>query len=167
MRDKISTQCHLNYWLILFICIIIECVKSYGENCVHPCSPHCYNQTCDRFNGRCLNCCINGFHGELCNESKTTLFFFKFVKYDVNEKKFWYYIYWYLYKNFHAFFLINFFYMYQHTNMRFWFAVFDSFFIGHVMLKQIESSSTSWIIPFIVSLVINFTFISGVCLLCR
>lgn len=106
---------------------------------MHPCSPHCYNQTCDRFNGRCLYCCINGFHGEMCNESKTTLFFFSNLlnmtwmkkSFDITSIDI-------CIKNFHAFFLINYFYMYQHTNMRFWFAVFDSFFIGHVMLKQIK-----------------------------
>lgn len=33
---------------------ISECHQSYGENCMHPCSEHCINQTCDRFNGSCL-----------------------------------------------------------------------------------------------------------------
>lgn len=33
---------------------ISECLQSYGENCQHPCSEHCINQTCDRFNGTCL-----------------------------------------------------------------------------------------------------------------
>lgn len=57
--------------IIFFVfCIIQACVQSYGENCQYPCSQHCYNQTCDRFNGRCLYCCTEGFNGDLCNESK-------------------------------------------------------------------------------------------------
>lgn len=85
---------------------------------MHPCSPRCYNQTCDRFNGRCLYCCSNGFHGELCNESKTTLFFsLKFVKDDVNEILFDITSIDICEKT--AFFLINYFYMYEHTKKRF------------------------------------------------
>lgn len=37
-----------------------ECVYSYGENCRYLCSVLCINQTCDRFNGRCLFGCIDG-----------------------------------------------------------------------------------------------------------
>lgn len=37
-----------------------ECILSYGENCQHPCSVHCINQTCDRFNGSCQNGCSDG-----------------------------------------------------------------------------------------------------------
>lgn len=54
-------------------------------------------------------------------------------------------------KNFHAFFLINYFYMYQHTNMRFWFTVFDSFFYwtcnaetNWVKLDQLDHSIYSF-----------------------
>ncbi|XP_065942478.1 multiple epidermal growth factor-like domains protein 11 [Magallana gigas] len=32
----------------------LECVWSYGGHCQYPCSRHCRNQTCDRFNGSCL-----------------------------------------------------------------------------------------------------------------
>lgn len=32
----------------------LECVWSYGGHCQYPCSRHCINQTCDRFNGSCL-----------------------------------------------------------------------------------------------------------------
>uniref|UniRef100_A0A8W8NVK1 EGF-like domain-containing protein n=1 Tax=Magallana gigas TaxID=29159 RepID=A0A8W8NVK1_MAGGI len=28
---------------------------------------HCYNNTCDRFNGRCFLGCKDGFYGELCD----------------------------------------------------------------------------------------------------
>nr|XP_034321721.1 multiple epidermal growth factor-like domains protein 10 [Crassostrea gigas] len=28
-----------------------ECYQSYGENCHYPCSQHCYNRNCDRYNG--------------------------------------------------------------------------------------------------------------------
>uniref|UniRef100_A0A8W8P115 EGF-like domain-containing protein n=1 Tax=Magallana gigas TaxID=29159 RepID=A0A8W8P115_MAGGI len=31
-----------------------KCVWSYGGHCQYPCSRHCINQTCDRFNGSCL-----------------------------------------------------------------------------------------------------------------
>lgn len=44
------------------------CVQSYGENCQHPCSQHCYNKECDRFNGTCLTGCTHGFHGQKCNK---------------------------------------------------------------------------------------------------
>lgn len=65
-------------WIIIDIfktlfCISIACIQSYGENCRYPCSPHCYNHTCDRFNGRCLLCCTDGYRGELCNERPITL----------------------------------------------------------------------------------------------
>lgn len=46
----------------------LACVQSYGENCGNSCSPHCYNQTCDRFNGQCLIGCKDGYYGEKCNE---------------------------------------------------------------------------------------------------
>lgn len=54
---------------------ISECVKSYGENCQNPCSQHCLNQTCDRFNGKCLFWCEEGFYGEKCDKGR--IFFFK------------------------------------------------------------------------------------------
>lgn len=47
--------------------IIAECVHSYGGNCRYRCSVHCINQTCDRFNGRCLFGCIDG---KTCNPGK-------------------------------------------------------------------------------------------------
>lgn len=49
-----------------FLFITIVCVQSYGENCRYPCAPHCYNQTCDRFNGWCVWVCKNGFYGKMC-----------------------------------------------------------------------------------------------------
>lgn len=55
-----------------FFCILIPffiniaCVQSYGENCRNACSPNCYNQTCDRFNGRCHIGCKDGYYGEMC-----------------------------------------------------------------------------------------------------
>lgn len=45
----------------------IECVRSYGENCKLPCSPHCSQQKCHRFNGTCLTNCTDGFYGEKCD----------------------------------------------------------------------------------------------------
>lgn len=51
----------------LLFFINLACVQSYGEQCLHPCSLHCYNKTCDRFNGRCLLGCKDGFYGELCD----------------------------------------------------------------------------------------------------
>lgn len=47
---------------------VIACVQSYGENCQHPCSQHCYNKECDRFNGTCFTGCTHGFHGQKCNK---------------------------------------------------------------------------------------------------
>lgn len=49
---------------------IIECFKSYGENCHYPCSQHCYNRNCDRYNGSCLTGCTDGFYGERCDKGK-------------------------------------------------------------------------------------------------
>lgn len=57
--------------------VISECVKSYGENCKHQCSQHCVNQTCDRFTGKCLSWCKEGFYGEKCNQG---YFFFLLLK---------------------------------------------------------------------------------------
>lgn len=47
---------------------VIACVQSYGENCQHPCSQHCYNKECDRFNGTCLTGCTHEFHEQKCNK---------------------------------------------------------------------------------------------------
>lgn len=49
-----------------YLFISLECVQSYGENCMYPCAPHCYNQTCDRFNGWCLLGCQDEYDGEMC-----------------------------------------------------------------------------------------------------
>lgn len=49
-----------------YLFITLACVQSYGENCMYPCAPHCYNQTCDRFNGWCLLGCQDEYHGEMC-----------------------------------------------------------------------------------------------------
>lgn len=38
--------------------IFSECVYSYGEDCQIPCSVHCINRTCDRFNGSCYYSCM-------------------------------------------------------------------------------------------------------------
>lgn len=48
--------------------IIVGCVGSYGENCSHPCSVHCINGACDRFNGSCVSGCVDGFIGDKCKE---------------------------------------------------------------------------------------------------
>lgn len=50
---------------------IVECVNSYGENCMYPCSENCINRICDRFNGSCMcNLQDGGKHhqGMLLNE---------------------------------------------------------------------------------------------------
>lgn len=39
---------------------ISECVPSYGENCLYPCSIHCINQVFDSFNGTCSFGCAKG-----------------------------------------------------------------------------------------------------------
>lgn len=54
------------YWTTFLY--VIACVQSYGENCQHPCSQHCYNKECDRFNGTCLTGCTHGFHRQKCNK---------------------------------------------------------------------------------------------------
>lgn len=52
--------------------INLECVQSYGEYCRHPCSLQCYNNTCDKVNGRCLIGCKDGFYGQLCDRGNVT-----------------------------------------------------------------------------------------------
>ncbi|XP_078330668.1 uncharacterized protein LOC144624644 [Crassostrea virginica] len=52
----------------------IGCVWSYGEDCQYPCSKHCVNQTCDRFNGSCLSVCDSGFHGQKCDQEYAATF---------------------------------------------------------------------------------------------
>ncbi|XP_052695719.1 multiple epidermal growth factor-like domains protein 10 [Crassostrea angulata] len=47
----------------------IECTHSYGENCQYSCSGQCINQTCDRFNGKCL---CDGKYDGLRNVEFTT-----------------------------------------------------------------------------------------------
>lgn len=46
----------------------LACVQSYGEYCRNPCSVQCYNDTCDKTNGRCLIGCKDGFYGEFCDK---------------------------------------------------------------------------------------------------
>lgn len=48
-----------------------------------------------------------------------------------------------------------------------WLAKMYSFLTGPKLLKQNASTLNIWNIGFIVSVVINFIFIAGVCLLCR
>lgn len=47
----------------------IECTHYYGENCQYSCSGQCINQTCDRFNGKCL---CDGKYDGLRNVEFTT-----------------------------------------------------------------------------------------------
>ena len=44
------------------------CMQSYGEDCQYPCSKHCVNETCDRFNGNCQFGCVRGYHGQKCEQ---------------------------------------------------------------------------------------------------
>lgn len=61
-------QKHANGRLLHDImCIFVGCVDSYGEDCRNPCSKHCINGACDRFNGSCVSGCVNGFIGDKCN----------------------------------------------------------------------------------------------------
>lgn len=56
---------------------ISECALSYGENCQYPCSVHCINKVCDRFNGTCLFGCAKG---ESCDRGLCISFsFFIFI----------------------------------------------------------------------------------------
>lgn len=61
---------------------ISECVKSYGENCKHPCSQHCINQTCDRFTGKCSSWCHEGFYGEKCTQGDFIYVVLKLYKHE-------------------------------------------------------------------------------------
>ncbi|XP_078330771.1 uncharacterized protein LOC144624722 [Crassostrea virginica] len=45
-----------------------SCVNSYGKDCRYPCSTHCFNGTCDIFNGSCVSGCVDGFIGDKCNQ---------------------------------------------------------------------------------------------------
>lgn len=75
------------YRITVVDCILIpffinlECVQSYGENCRNPCSPHCYNQTCEKFKGQCLFGCNDGFYGEKC-ERGNVYTFIRCIDYD-------------------------------------------------------------------------------------
>ena len=52
---------------------ILGCVWLYGEDCQFPCSKHCVDQTCDRFNGSCLSWCDSGYYGPKCDQGKMNL----------------------------------------------------------------------------------------------
>lgn len=56
-----------------------ECNLSYGENCWHPCSVHCINKTCDRFNGSCLSGCTEG---ERCDRGICVPYAYKHTNYS-------------------------------------------------------------------------------------
>lgn len=68
--SKISIKCLKKFTIIFFI--NLACVQSYGEDCRYPCSLQCYNNTCDRLNGRCLLGCKNRFYGELCERGNNS-----------------------------------------------------------------------------------------------
>lgn len=40
---------------------------TFKEEYRQPCSLQCYNNTCERFTGRCLLGCRDGFYGEMCD----------------------------------------------------------------------------------------------------
>lgn len=67
----------LNIYTV-YITFLSECVGSFGENCQYQCSVHCFNQTCDRFNGSCVFGCK-----ETCDlgMSFVLLLFVKITKY--------------------------------------------------------------------------------------
>lgn len=69
----------LKQFIIIFF-INLACFQSYGENCRYPCSLQCYNNTCDRINGRCLLGCKNRFYGELCERGN--IFFWYHIKFS-------------------------------------------------------------------------------------
>ena len=60
------------------LCYLVACDKSYGENCQYLCSPHCINQTCDRFNGTCLTSCKDNY-GDKCIPGNFDIYFSKYV----------------------------------------------------------------------------------------
>lgn len=70
---NISTQLCTRVRMLRFN--MTACFQSYGENCQHPCSQHCYNKNCDRFNGSCLTGCMDGFYGKRCDKGKQELKF--------------------------------------------------------------------------------------------
>lgn len=56
-------------WQLMIIFFMnLACVQSYGEYCRNPCSMQCYNNTCDKINGRCLIGCKDGFYSDLCDK---------------------------------------------------------------------------------------------------
>lgn len=67
---KIKQQNSSNY-----IRFTVACFKSFGENCRHPCSLHCFNNTCNTHNGRCLIGCKDGFYGEWCAKGNDLMYF--------------------------------------------------------------------------------------------
>ena len=55
--------------------INVGCVDSYREDCRYPCSTHCVNNTCNRYHGRCVFGCDDGFIGEKCNRGTRSIRF--------------------------------------------------------------------------------------------
>lgn len=53
---------------LMKLLIITECFESYGKDCKIPCSKHCYNKHCEKFNGTCLTGCINQFYVDKCDK---------------------------------------------------------------------------------------------------
>ncbi|XP_056002464.1 multiple epidermal growth factor-like domains protein 10 [Ostrea edulis] len=50
----------------------ITYVGSFEINCVHKCSEHCVNNTCDKFNGSCTSKCSDSFHDGKCDQDPTS-----------------------------------------------------------------------------------------------
>ena len=72
---------------LLSVCIFTNagCVLYYGEDCRYPCSEHCFNQTCNRFNGRCVFRCHDGFSGDQCSQG---IFKNRFVNQNITSNLF-------------------------------------------------------------------------------
>lgn len=50
--------------------LLTECEDgTFGINCSQTCSGYCKdNETCNSVNGYCLNGCVSGYFGKLCNK---------------------------------------------------------------------------------------------------
>lgn len=61
------------------ISLFLACpAGTYGQNCSSHCG-HCSNRTsCDHVTGQCRQGCLDGYHGDLCQDGLLT-FFFLFV----------------------------------------------------------------------------------------
>ena len=78
-RKNLLSQINLQNDFNTFCKTKTGCVNnSYGAKCLKRCSSQCggANKACNSINGSCIDGCVDGFEGELCDKGNNRILFF-------------------------------------------------------------------------------------------